>query len=280
MCTTRLVILRALVPLWVALSIAESACTNREKPLPPGLILVTGAENVRVTDENDGSVMYDSKEAYPATSAISMIHHKLTEAGWRPLEKDVLNPSMPTSLSTGWGQFQDLPVDGRRVEKYQWLEQWESPNGTGTVAWYVLTYDAEVDSLGVVRAKGPLRVTATLLSKNAIKAMRDAAPPGQDQASGPAVSAKIADVDIRTVDSSLIVQYRTQTSIRDCKAQVVEMPAVWNQLVKAVLQDSKVQRVVLFPEDASRQSVSVTFTKNASGQWTAVAACSVTIPLR
>jgi hypothetical protein len=91
---------------------------------------------------------------------------------------------------------------------------------------------------------------------------------------------KIDDVTITTVDSGLIVQYRTATPSADCTAQANELPKVWDLVVKARVRDPSVGRVILFPEDTSRQSVSFTFTKQAAGHWTAVAPCSVTIPAR
>ena len=50
-------------------------------------------------------------------------------------------------------------------------------------------------------------------------------------------------------------QYHTQTPTADCEAQAVELPKVWDLVVKAHLTDSQVQEVVLFPEDPSLQSV-------------------------
>src|SRR5262245_41543670 len=88
---------------------------------------------------------------------------------------------------------------------------------------------------------------------------------------------KVADVHVRTGEARLMFQYRTQTASGDCKAQVGEMPNVWDQLVKAGLTDSHVEHVILFPEDPSGQSVGFEFTKTASG-WSAEAPCSVTIP--
>jgi hypothetical protein len=104
-----------------------------------------------------------------------------------------------------------------------------------------------------------------------------AAPVGGDQRGVPAEAIKIDDVHITDEDSELIVQYRTRTSSRDCKAQAVEMPKVWDLVVKAHLTDSHVQRVVLVPEDPSGQSVSFGFNKSAS-EWSSPGPCPTTIP--
>jgi hypothetical protein len=89
---------------------------------------------------------------------------------------------------------------------------------------------------------------------------------------------KIDDVRI-TEGNPLIFQYRTRTSSRDCEAQAAEMPKVWNLLVNARLSGSHAQSVLLFPEDASGLSVSFEFTKSPSGQWSAAAPCSISIPI-
>ena len=62
-------------------------------------------------------------------------------------------------------------ANGRKPkERYQWTGQWEAHDGT--VAWYSLRYDATVDSLGIVKAQGSLRVAGTLLSAKRLRAMR------------------------------------------------------------------------------------------------------------
>ena len=105
-----------------------------------------------------------------------------------------------------------------------------------------------------------------------------AASVSEGQRNVPAEPVKIDAVDIRAVDSRMVVHYRTPASSGDCKAQAAEMPKVWDQIVKSRLRDTSVQRVVLFPEDASGQSVGFEFTKSASGQWSVAAPCSIRIP--
>jgi hypothetical protein len=104
------------------------------------------------------------------------------------------------------------------------------------------------------------------------------APVGGDQRTVVVEPIKIDDVHISAVDSGITVQYRTATSTRDCGAQAAEMPRVWDLVVKARLQGSAAQRVILFPEDTSGQSVSIEFTKNPSGQWSSAGPCSIRIP--
>lgn len=94
---------------------------------------------------------------------------------------------------------------------------------------------------------------------------------------------EITDVDVRTDGSTLTVQYRTKASIRDCKAQGVEMPKVWSVVVIPRLAES-LSRVVLVPENRTGESVGIalesagtTFDKT-TGQWSAHAPCAIVIP--
>jgi len=90
------------------------------------------------------------------------------------------------------------------------------------------------------------------------------------------VPLNIQDVHVSMDPSGLMVQYRTPTPIRDCKAHAAEMPKVWKLFVKDRLTDS-VARVILFPENPSRESASTAFVKS-DGQWSSIAFCrSITI---
>jgi hypothetical protein len=86
-------------------------------------------------------------------------------------------------------------------------------------------------------------------------------------------------VNVSVVDADLVVQYRTKTSIRDCEAHAVEMPQVWKLVVRPRLEKGALQRVFLSAAEASGRSVAMTFTKRASGEWTAVAPCVIRIPI-
>jgi hypothetical protein len=104
-----------------------------------------------------------------------------------------------------------------------------------------------------------------------------AASPRGDQRGVPTQALKIDDVKLKVVDSELTFFYRTRTSTGDCKAQAAEMPKVWDLLVKAHLRDSHVQRVILFPQDPSGQSVTFVIEKSAS-EWSSSGPCPITIP--
>lgn len=97
--------------------------------------------------------------------------------------------------------------------------------------------------------------------------------------SAPAENAGISDVRTSHTDSRLMFQYRTQSSSEDCKAQAAEMPKVWDQIMKPHARNSNVHSVTLVPADPSGVSVSFEFTKSSSGQWAAMAPCSISIPI-
>lgn len=111
-----------------------------------------------------------------------------------------------------------------------------------------------------------------------VGACSQAAPPAGQ--AGSVAPVAIDDVHVTFEKAELLVMYRTRTSSsRDCAAQRAEMPAVWNQLVKARLGEPGLRSVVMVPEDTTGTSVSNTFTKNAHGQWTSPVPCGVVIPL-
>jgi hypothetical protein len=107
---------------------------------------------------------------------------------------------------------------------------------------------------------------------------RNAAVPDASMGSGSDGAVAVRSIDVRQDETTLYVHYRTLTSIRDCTAQQAEMPRVWRLAVSARIGDASIREVVLFPQDESGQSVSMTFKKNAQGLWSVFAPCTITIP--
>ncbi len=105
----------------------------------------------------------------------------------------------------------------------------------------------------------------------------DRAPQLAEQRRVPAGPLSVSEVKVREEGTSLTVQYHTPTPSADCAAQAAEMPGVWALVVRPRLSVSSVRRVVMFPEDASGQSVSFEFTKGGSGLWSAAAPCPIKI---
>ena len=107
------------------------------------------------------------------------------------------------------------------------------------------------------------------------------------QGQSPATVESVKRTDIVEVSHErvgLVVHYRTHSSLRDCAAQVEEMPQVWEMVVKERLNDPAITRVVLFPEETSGQSVGFAFSKDSTENWKdstenwgAAAPCSITI---
>jgi hypothetical protein len=92
-----------------------------------------------------------------------------------------------------------------------------------------------------------------------------------------AAPVNVENVDIMGTDSDFTVFYRTRTSFRDEEAHAAEMPKVWNVVVRPRLKTATT-RVIMFPEDPSRTSMSFAFTKSAGGEWTAHAPWKIVIP--
>jgi len=89
------------------------------------------ASKTRLTDRNS-AVSYDLQVSYPAQEVIGSLAGQLREKGWKALETDILNPSLPASASAEWGSY----VDGTKhpeTNVYQWTGQWQ--DSQGKVAW-------------------------------------------------------------------------------------------------------------------------------------------------
>jgi len=133
-----------------------------------GLIVLSGASNIRITDRNS-AVSYELQVAYPAQEVIESLGRQLTQHGWKALETDIANPSLPAAASAGWGSY----VDGTKRPKtnvYQWIGQWQ--DSRGTVAWYTLEYESVIRNEPVRRPEGPLRVIAKVLSAEEVRLLR------------------------------------------------------------------------------------------------------------
>lgn len=160
----------AVVCLLLDLACGNSADGN-QRARPDALIVLPGAIEVHDTDENEGTVLYQLKEEYPALPVIQTIKGRLEGTGWRPLENSFLNPGSSTSFVRGWTSHEDR-TRGRASQVYQWVGQWE--DDSKRIVWYDLTYDAVTTSDGQIQARGPLNVSATLLSAAAVRTLQEA----------------------------------------------------------------------------------------------------------
>ena len=155
----------------VGCAASEKNAGAQQTSLPDGLVVLPGATKVRVATQNSGTVLYNMSEAYPAPDTIRQLNARLTEKGWQPLRKDVLNPSLDTSFDRPWGEAQVRSNSGGLVERFQWIGQWQ--DSAGNVAAYTLNYDGVVDSSRIIRPVGPLRMSAARLSPSQIRKIRD-----------------------------------------------------------------------------------------------------------
>jgi len=136
--------------------------------LPDGLIVLPGASKIRITDR-DSAVSYELQVPHPAQEVIDSLGRQLTQQGWKALETDMLNPSLPTGASAGWGSY----VDGTKrpdTNVYQWIGQWQ--DSQGKVAWYTLRYESAIGNAPATTPEGPLHVIAKVLSPEEVKLLR------------------------------------------------------------------------------------------------------------
>lgn len=125
-----------IVLLAAATTIAAPACRSGTTLQSRGMVVLPGAQHIRVGDAHDGSVAYQLAEAYPADRVIQQVRAELRRMEWRPRPTDFLNGS-PFSVTARW---RDLEVDRRVVTV--WSEQWQ--NRAGDVVWYSYTYDRPI----------------------------------------------------------------------------------------------------------------------------------------
>jgi hypothetical protein len=160
----------AITPLFVFFLLL-GACTQQSVPanLPPGLIVLPGAGNVHVTKQT--AITYDLAEPYPAEAVTRELTNRLAAQGWRPLDADVLNPSVRTQVRE-WGSFDDLTRANGPKHVHQWSGDWEKTDGT--VVRYLLRYESKSPAAGAPTPETPLSVSGALMSPEAIKRIRSA----------------------------------------------------------------------------------------------------------
>jgi hypothetical protein len=149
---------RACVLLTIVLCGCRSASAPRE-PLPPGLIVLPEARDVRTAVRNDGRVelTYTATQAYPADAVLERLSAAMPRPEWEPLANDWLNPDVSSSHRRGWSDY----VDGRRGNQrvHQWLGQWRDSHGN--LVLYDLQYVSRPHLSGSLAPDNPnLRVSA------------------------------------------------------------------------------------------------------------------------
>jgi hypothetical protein len=111
-------------------ALALSAGCTKEAPSaaeavhPDILIVFPGAENVKYTKDDDGSVSYRLTEPHPANATIKEIRSRFEGQGWKPIAEDLMNPGMTNSHDRGWMNY----IDGIRNDAnvFLWSAAWKA----------------------------------------------------------------------------------------------------------------------------------------------------------
>jgi len=129
---------------------ALSACARSHdvpaRTLPPELAVPAGATSVVARREGDmAAVDYEIAAPYPAEQFLMQIEGRLRAIGWQAMDRDLLNPTIPTSNVRGWTNFVD-PRKSPHLAIHQWSGDWR--NQRGDVVSYSLRYSSPAgDSL-------------------------------------------------------------------------------------------------------------------------------------
>jgi hypothetical protein len=144
--------------------------------LPPELIVVDGAKDVRPRQRPDAGieVLYRVDQPFPATELLERVRAALPSQRWHPLMEDWLNPGRATSHQRGWGSFTNgLKQPNTLV--HAWSAEWK--DDAGNLVLYGLVYESKYNpSLPSFAWPPPdnsmLEVTALWLPASTVNAMQ------------------------------------------------------------------------------------------------------------
>jgi hypothetical protein len=146
--------------------LAAVTCARREPgfdpaKLPPELAVAAGAAKVEpVGDGASFAVQYRLPAPYPAEEFLRDLQTRLTASGWKAMERDFLNPEIPTSNVRGWTAFVD-PATRPPVGVHRWQGAWT--NEKGDVVNYNLEYAVPANAVDQPPPpEAQLKVTAFL----------------------------------------------------------------------------------------------------------------------
>jgi hypothetical protein len=153
----------------LSLLILFLSCSSKSDPSPSeysdSLILLNKASNVRYAKLNGtDQVSYKIAAQYPANETISELNLKLKSKGWKPLEKDWLNPKIPTSHARGWTRFLDQ-TKAPNVEVHSWNSCWT--NSQEDILTYGLVYSYPIKAAPEMM---DLKITAIYIPQKLAKA--------------------------------------------------------------------------------------------------------------
>ena len=130
------------LPLFLCTVIFEAVgwCQGAEDPVacPKALVALPSASNSTCKYVfGKTQLVYRVDVEYPADGALKTIYAKLRQQGWRPLKRDLLNPSIPSSHVRGWQQFED-DTTNPKTTVHAWQTQWM--NQQKDIVEYMLEY--------------------------------------------------------------------------------------------------------------------------------------------
>jgi hypothetical protein len=126
----------------VATVVAAGFATASATDLSASLLVPAAATNVRTETRPNGQieVLYVITEKYPADGFLAQVRAALPAPHWTPLQKDWLNPGIPSSHVRGWVHFTRNRKDKTEVWVHEWMAQWR--NAAGDVSLYRLEYES------------------------------------------------------------------------------------------------------------------------------------------
>lgn len=153
--------MRAALTILAAVLLSSCQATQGSLSQRAAMIVLPNATDVKSAEQFDGQITYRVAEPYPAKRAIADINQQLRGMGWRPRERDLLNPDSSYSMTARWRAV--ATNDGRI---WGWSEQWE--NDRGDVVAYSFSYSTtSVD--GPPDSKVPMEVLVAYFKSPRVK---------------------------------------------------------------------------------------------------------------
>ena len=152
----------------LSLGCSPSSPQQADAVHPDFLIVLPGAQNVKYSDDYDGSVFYQLDVAHPATEVISEIRGRLERAGWKAAPDDMMNPGSENSHVRGWMNY----IDGTKgdAQVFLWAAAWASPRGDRVEYWLKYEYPK---GGGPMDVRPPLQLNALYFTEPTVNRIRE-----------------------------------------------------------------------------------------------------------
>lgn len=158
--------------------VAITAACGAPRPFvtpPAGIVVPDDASSLVAKGQGDYfEASYQLRRSFPPDGFLATARAQVAGAGFQPLEKDWLNPTIDSGHVRGWTPFVQGTGD-QPMRVHQWSAQWT--DGQGNVVLYFLQYRSQPSSATVF--DGPntdvLNVTVARVPAVQAAAMRQAA---------------------------------------------------------------------------------------------------------